>query len=194
MWLSGHDIVESNYTESLIGILNTCPDAVLAYAPCQSFIETNKGEFTYDYWYSCHLSSDDPFERVYSLISYLYNCFLIHGVFRTNIIKKSIYQNPCIAGDHIILTKAAKFGRFLYYPHTKIYARTIRKENWEEAKNRTIKDLVGKIDAKLQKDPYLELKQEQYKIIKSIKTKNCFKKLIYINKARKKLISMWGLF
>lgn len=194
MWLSGHDLVDPDYVSSLAGMLDTCPDAILAYPAMRSFVDRKNTGFRYEYWFHASLASDDPLERVYCTIRHLYNCFLIHGVMRAAAAREAMVDKPCVAADHIVLTKLAILGRMIYCPHVTIYGRTIRTETVRETQDRALKYATGSDHASVGRDPYIELKHAQYGLMKSVPTRNIFKKLLYVRRARKALRNRWGRF
>lgn len=73
--------------------------------------------------YTNKLLDDDPLERMKGFLSNLRNSLIFHGVFRTELARKSWVDEPCIGCDDAILLKAAAVGKVAYAKHSTFYAR-----------------------------------------------------------------------
>jgi glycosyltransferase involved in cell wall biosynthesis len=194
MWLGGHDVLSENYIETLTKTLEVNSDAVLAYGPAERIDQNGNTKHTNYYDYRVLLSSMDTFQRVFAIISYLSDCSLIHGVFRTEPLKNSWFNIPCIGVDHILLCKAISQGHFLYEPSTRFFRRDTREETLDQAHIRQIRALNSSIqDREYVFHPHRIMQQEQLNVVKNI-TADPDRRKNWIEKSRIKLIERYGEF
>jgi protein O-GlcNAc transferase len=192
MWLGGHDIIPNNYTYNLINKILLNKASIMSFGGVD-YIDIDENIIDlYHYHFNGELLSFDKFFRVYSLVKNLSDCTLIHGVFLTEMLKKSYFDKPCLGVDHIILTKAISFGRFVYDINTKYQRRIVKKESYLEANERRIK-VIGDSNEKLDNN-FKDMQIEQLQIIKNLKTRNLFKKTMWICKSKRILRKKLGRF
>lgn len=126
MWLGGHDILPDGYVSQLSQLLEDCPEAVLAYGASRHVDVNGKPVGNYDYYFHALLADKSPAMRILGLIRHLQDCSLIHGVFRTEALRKAWNTwggNAYRGADHVLLTHAAIKGMFLYAPETYLIRR-----------------------------------------------------------------------
>ena len=191
MYLGGHDLIPENYTRVLTNMLEEKNDAVLAYANPHYWQFDAMTDTVYDYFFHADLASHDVFKRLYALITHLEDCSLFHGIFRIKALKDALYYQPCAGLDHIILTKVAARGPFVFSPETEFYRRDMNVER-TETEQAYIKRIagetpgVGAYDCK-------QMAYSQVYIVSKIRTVNIFKKIFYVKKAAKILQKRFGV-
>jgi len=116
MWLGGHDLQPSGYVRRLRELLNKDTSSVLAYGAAKHVDLYGKETSYYDYFFSDLLANEQPTIRLYAIVKYLYDCSLIYGLFRTAALKSAWVDANYLGGDHVLLSKAAIAGKFLYEP------------------------------------------------------------------------------
>lgn len=118
MWLGAHDGIPDDYVSTLIAALEAAPDASLAYGHARHVDRNGTSLYRYDYTFHPHLSSDSPTHRLQALVEYLANCSLVHGVFRTDLLKSAWHDGKYLGCDKVLLAKAVLAGRFVYREQT----------------------------------------------------------------------------
>lgn len=194
MWLGAHDMISDTYTETLINVLNQQRDAVLAVPSIQYINKNDNKLYFYNYWYINDLMSEDPFKRVYTMSKYIYDCAIIHSVFKTDILKQAWPSNAHFGYDISILNKAISLGRAIHIPSEIFFRRTIRVETNEEAAKRQDEFITGKESITNKPNPYNEVEVNIMKTVKGIPTNNIIKKLYWKSKIKKLLIQRYGKF
>ena len=91
MWLGGHDLLPNRHIKKLKRILDT-EDVVLAYANAVHFNKDYVFQKVYEHDYADELLSDNPAERVFSIISKFVEGTMVHGVFKKSALIQSIYN------------------------------------------------------------------------------------------------------
>jgi glycosyltransferase involved in cell wall biosynthesis len=194
MWLGGHDMLPEKFIEILLQTFDNQSDCVLSYCPFDLIDLNDKLISSHQYEYYLDLQSDDPFLRVFSLISNLNYCTLVNCLFRTSTLKSVRTRTAFLGGDLVILTKAAAKGKFVYNPFIKY----IRRDNHisEAEEERIIRQSQDPLkDSKEnKKNIYLEMQKGQIEAMKSISSFNLIKKTYMAYKAKKTLIKRFGLF
>ena len=123
MWLGGHDLLPRNHIQKLRNILDA-EDVVLAYANAAHLTDEYvlKGFYAYDY--AEELLSDNPAERVLSIILKLGDCTLFHGIYKKDILIKSIHDasdEKYHGIDHGIIGEVAYNGKMKLCDDTVYY-------------------------------------------------------------------------
>lgn len=178
IWVGGHDMIPKGYIANLMNDLKNQPDAVLAYCPSEHISKTGSFVSKYEYFYNDKLKSNNVLKRIFTLVKHLEDCSLVHGLFNTEILKKSYIDNAFIGCDHVILCKAAELGKFVYVEATKYLRREVREEINKTERWKTMLD-EKPIDSSY--DLYKGMKDGQINIIKNHKA-NVFLKIYYLIK------------
>jgi len=129
MWLGGHDVLSDGYVDNLVRLLESNPDAVLAYGAPQYVDGDGKSIGHYEYSFAPLLADRSPAVRTLALIRYLFDCSLVYGVFRTDALRAALKANgatPYLGADHVLLGRAALAGRFVHDPDTHFLRREMR--------------------------------------------------------------------
>jgi len=118
MWLGAHDYIPPNYIRSLKAHLETDAEAVLAYGTANHVaLKSNVVIRTNTYsGLARRLECENSDRRALSIISSLGDCTLIHGLWRTETLRKAWVDEELLGGDHVLLLKAAMLGRFKHVP------------------------------------------------------------------------------
>jgi len=121
MWLGGHDIIDKNYIETQLSILESDPNIALAYSRTtwidqlgHTLRESSGGDFVHNL--------DDPLERyIRTAKGPWQECTAVNGIFRRSALRGVKFFS--FAGpDHYILTRTQFYGRF-YRTERPIYFR-----------------------------------------------------------------------
>lgn len=126
MWLGAHDLIPSKYVRCLKELLGKDLSASLAFGGAIHIDRIGKEVSRYQYTFSDHLAKSHASERLLAIIKYLYDCSLIHGLFRTPSLKAAWGDMHYLRGDHVLLAQAILRGKFLYAPETSLLRREIR--------------------------------------------------------------------
>jgi hypothetical protein len=133
MWLGGHDLLPLNHVKKLKEILDST-DAVLAYSNAVHLTDEYVFKNVYQYNYSAHLCSENPAERVLSIISDLSDCTLYHGCYRFEVIKSALthaYHEKYNGIDHGILGEVALLGKMILCKDTTYYRIEPREDKYD---------------------------------------------------------------
>lgn len=190
MWLGGHDLLPENYVSTLKDALDSHKDTVLAYGAVQNISADGATIGRYDYFFSAALENSYPPTRLLSLIKYLSNCSLIHGLFRTVTIKASWSQERIRGSDHIILCNASLKGSFAYCPKTNLIRRAVHLDDTPQHQMLRVtgeNPLPAHID-------YAEMQKRQYQLLAENISLKSVKGLWYRLTARAYLVSRFGTF
>jgi glycosyltransferase involved in cell wall biosynthesis len=117
MWLGGHDVLSEGYVDNLVRLLEANLDAVLAYGATRYIDAAGEPIGKYEYAFAPSLADRSPAVRTLALIRHLFDCSLVHGVFRTEALRAALKANgstPYVGADHVLLGRAALAGRFVY--------------------------------------------------------------------------------
>lgn len=123
-WIGGHDRIEKDYTLHLIRHLESDPALGLAAGTIQHMDE--EGRMLKKPTRSTFLDSAQdsvPLDRIEALARSLRDCFVFHGVHRTEVLREAWHDRPCLGIDRIILFRVAARARTAYVPAAHLYAR-----------------------------------------------------------------------
>lgn len=123
MWLGGHDVIPSNYVDSLTTSLDKNPDAVLAFGDSQHIDIDGDASGVYRYLFGDKLTSDVPHTRLMALLRYLSDATMFYGIWRTQILR-SVWIDEAFTGvDRFVLLHAAAVGKLVRAPNTSFILR-----------------------------------------------------------------------
>ena len=176
IFMGAHDIIAENYVSELMKCYEQNPDAVLVYAPAKKIDVKGDvfGEYMIDDLVK-GVSSNDAFERVYTIIKHLRDCSIFFGMFRSDIVKKNLFHEPIAGPDHVILCNCVRDGKFIRCNSTWFFRRYA---NRDESNAAYMCRLVGDAANSIKYD-CSKMCEEQLKTIKNIETLNIIKKLYY---------------
>lgn len=123
-WIGGHDRLAESYTLHLLRRLEEDHGIALAAGTIQHMDEEGsplKGPVR-----SAFLDAGkqlEPLDRIEALAWYLRDCFVFHGVYRTEVLKQAWFDQPCLGFDRILLFRVGALGRMAYVPEALLYAR-----------------------------------------------------------------------
>src|SRR5690606_12698068 len=153
-WLGAHDILDKNYTLPLLEAAEQDASISLVYGKTIAIDESDqrlkkksRTRYTPDAY------SELPFERLMDYVKNLRDGFIFHGIFRTNILKKSWFDVPCIGYDDALLFNTVAAGKTVYVSRSILYARDFpeMRKNTDDNKRRT-KVIVAENAAPLKDD------------------------------------------
>lgn len=132
-WAASDDLLDREYLDLCIGVLERDPSVVLAYAK-SAFIdaEGNSLDVRDGRW---NVTSNSAFERLCEVISYEYSCNLMFGVFRSSALAKTRLIGNYPGGDYRLLADLAAIGKFHQIPSL-LYRRRLHSTSsgpWREA-------------------------------------------------------------
>jgi glycosyltransferase involved in cell wall biosynthesis len=193
MWLGSHDSLPDGYVRQLTQLLEDCPEAVLAYGASRHVDLNGKSVRDYDYKYHAMLADKVATTRIMGLIRHLYNCSLVHGIFRTEALReawKASVLEPFLGGDHVLLTDAATRGPFLYASDTYLIRRDAHPADTQH-------ELLKRIDPRQtgsERISYREMQRRQYALASSVSRGTGLSGFLYRLKARAELVKRFGPF
>jgi glycosyltransferase involved in cell wall biosynthesis len=161
MWLGAHDQIPPGYTRTLIAILDDHHNAIMAYGDAKHIDLAGNPVRTETYpLLKYHLASSRRETRMLAIVRHLSDCTMIHGVWRTEELRRSWVEEKYLGVDHVVLFNASSNGQLL---HTE--ATYLLRGNPRLSDNRTnqLQRLAG---GKNKKSPtYLEMYRTQLRII-----------------------------
>jgi len=146
MWLGAHDCVKEDFVEQAVKFMEQNNKVILYYPKAKYFeqIETLLESADSEIESKAVL----PVERMMKVVTMLANCTAIHGVFKTEILKKIPFEK--IGADNLVLFLIASYGIIEASYETMYYRRVVRKETQEEFVARMKKYGMGKADTMFQ--------------------------------------------
>jgi len=123
-WIGGHDRIAADYTLHLVRRLEDNPTFALAAGTIQHMDE--EGRLLKGPIRSVFLDARKqpaPLDRIEALAWHLRDCFVFHGVYRTEILKQAWFDQPCLGFDRILLFRVGAIGRMDYVPEALLHAR-----------------------------------------------------------------------
>jgi glycosyltransferase involved in cell wall biosynthesis len=193
MWLGGHDLLPDGYVGKLTQLLEDCPEAVLAYGDSHHVDLNGQPAGEYEYFYHAMLSDKIASTRIMGLIRHLYDCSLIHGVFRTEALRSAfkasgseVYLGP----DLVLLTSAALKGLFLYAPETYLIRRDAHPADTQHEQKKRLDP--RQTDGR--RLTYCELQRRQYALAAEVSKGTGLSGLLFRLKARTTLVRRFGPF
>ena len=161
MWLGAHDRIPPEYTRTLIATLEDQPEAIMAYGGAKHIDPDGNLVRTETYTsLKSHLESPQRKTRMLAIVKYLSDCSMIHGVWRTDGLRRAWVEGKYLGVDHVVLLKAVAIGRLLHTPGTYLLRGNPRRRD-----NHT-KQLERLAGGKSKKSPtYFEMYLTQLRII-----------------------------
>ena len=135
MWFGAHDVMGENYVQPLLKSLRENLDAGLAVGKIFHMNEDDsprKKVTDLSEWDEALQNEDDGLKRLAAFIknhfgSRKHDSFLLHGIWRTESLRKAWVDIPCLAYDDAILGRAAAYDKIIYNNEAIFYARWFRK-------------------------------------------------------------------
>jgi glycosyltransferase involved in cell wall biosynthesis len=133
VWLGGHDIFLPNYISDAVQLLEANPAVVLAYPRSREIGPQGDvlSEIDTDY----DTSGMSYSEGLLKICRNFHNGYVIHGVFRTEVLKKLPFEKV-VASDLLMVMVASLNGIIQPLPTFGFHRRTVRHETAEEQMNR----------------------------------------------------------
>ena len=162
MWAAGHDLWSARYITACLKVMQSDEDVVIAY-PKMLWIDENGSKLNYKSGFV-----DTRGNHVYSRFNLTLwtDAHAIHGLIRSDVLKKTSLMRYTIATDGILLAELALAGEFAYVPEEVWYRRKIRGgEILEQQVERYKKELFsgrGYIQSKL---PNWKIPYEYFRVI-----------------------------
>ena len=133
MWLGAHDFIPEGYVETLSQALDASPDAALAFGMTRNVSNEGTEIGWYRFDYHARIAGPSPLARLDGMICCLRNCSLLHGLFRTDLLRKSWEHGNFLGFDRVLLARAAMQGRLIYVPATHLCRRIVRDDDtWQK--------------------------------------------------------------
>lgn len=118
MWLGAHDMLKDGYTETLLRLLASDPQAVHAYCNALNMKPPHQLVNETRYTFGDELASPFAHTRVFSILRDLGNCSLFHGIYARKILLRCFPKRPSWTDimplDHNILARIALSGKMLH--------------------------------------------------------------------------------
>lgn len=136
MWMGAHDIVAERFIEGAVNRMKGDDEIALVF-PKSVFFENdikNHGESADSEIDTTGLTRIEAYGKV---IAALYSCVAVHGVFKTEILKKVPLEKG--GADHLILAGVSLYGKLVPTADVNFFRRIVRKETTKEAEQRLVK-------------------------------------------------------
>lgn len=131
-FVGGHDLIPSNYIVQLKKLLDTYPEAVLAFGSAQWLDRQNNVTGCYSYDYKDSLLDENTIRRVYNFLVNIQDCTLYNGLWRTKVLQECACYEAYIGPDVIAMARALTYGTFVCSQDTYYGRRMVREETWED--------------------------------------------------------------
>lgn len=144
-WIGGHDMIAPDYTLALLRELERDPGIVLAAGTIQHVDE--EGKFRKQRTSSTFLDATTqhhPLDRLEALAKHLRDCFIFHGIYRTQILREAWFETPCLGFDRITLFRVGTLGKISYVPDALIFGRDFPKERDSKQDRQRRSVIIGK--------------------------------------------------
>lgn len=156
-WLGGHDELGVNFIKEAVSVLEKNENAILAY-PGGITIDTN-GKFICDMEDNYDTTGLGPSLGLLKILQNFQNGYVIHGIFRTDVLRK-IPIKKVIGPDMFIVSIAATYGDIVRLPSIGFRRRQIKVESSEEQKTRHIEQGLFKESSNPFAKLYFQLAKE----------------------------------
>jgi glycosyltransferase involved in cell wall biosynthesis len=128
MWLGGHDLILENLIKDAIDQLENDKNIVVVYPKTVLYINNKPTEISSDSEINTRGLTTE--ERILKVAKNLSSCMAIHGLYRTEILKKIPFK--VYAGDFLVILLANTFGASVPANVVSYYRREVRIETEEE--------------------------------------------------------------
>jgi glycosyltransferase involved in cell wall biosynthesis len=198
MWLGSHDQLPEGYVETLLARLERDPHAVMAFGFTRYIDVEGSTTGRYDYAYARRLADRAPSARTLALIRYLDDCSLIHGVFRTDVLRAAWEASGpslrYLGFDHVLLVNAALRGPFIYAPSTCLIRRNVHAADTAAARMKRIEGRGHAGETSPAPPSHSTMQREQYAVVASLAREAGPAGLLLRLRARFHLVSRFGSF
>jgi glycosyltransferase involved in cell wall biosynthesis len=120
-WASSNDICKARFLESCVDVLESRPDAVLAYPRTALFDKAIEQANLYEE--RLELQADGPADRFRALLNNLRLNNLINGVIRSNILRETALNKVYTASDTNLVAELVLRGKCIEVPETLFFRR-----------------------------------------------------------------------
>ena len=120
-WAAVDDVLEPDFLQRCVEILESDPGCVLAYAGTKQVDEN--GTFIKNYVTPMRTDSDNPVARFREMILKSHMCYQIFGVMRMSALRQLPPQGIYVNGDGVLLARMALIGRFYEVPQNLLVSR-----------------------------------------------------------------------
>jgi protein O-GlcNAc transferase len=133
VWIGAHDILHPRYFQDAINLLEKNGKWAMVYPMSISIDSLNKeGESTDSDIETVSMQHKDAIKKVASNLNH---CTAIHGIFKTEILKK-IPIKQIVGFDFLIIFLTSIFGDIAKTDDVRFFRRVIREESYAEAEKR----------------------------------------------------------
>lgn len=146
-WIGGHDRIAPGYTLRLLQRLEQDSAIALAAGTIQHIDE--QGRDRKQRTCSTFLDADNQphaLDRLDALTRHLRDCFIFHGVYRTEMLRQAWFDQPCLGFDRILLFRVAALGKLAYVPAAVIYGRDFPKQRDTKADRERRSKVIGRTE------------------------------------------------
>lgn len=131
VWLGGHDVFARDYLRAAVDFLERHQRHALAY-PKASLIDADDGLLAADCYDDIDTADASLTRRLTMIAGRLSNCVCIHGVFRTQVLRRVPFKD-IFGQDILIVFAAASFGQVKLLDIHGISRRVVRQETAAQA-------------------------------------------------------------
>lgn len=159
MWLGAHDLIPSGYVKCLRQTLESDSSALLAYGSAKHINRVAEFAYIYEYFFSNHMANNAAKIRFQSIIRYLSDCSLIHGLFYADRLKSGWLGAEYLGGDQVQLSRLAILGKFLYTTETYLLRRDV---HLNDSPKKRLNRITGSKQLPIQALSLYEMQRSQY--------------------------------
>lgn len=122
-WCAHDDLISPDYVERCVAMLESRPDAVLAFGRTIRIDENGEESKLRERGLMPPLEHDDPIVRFRTAIRHSGSCFPVFGLFRANALKRSMLHSPYYGSDRALLAEIALLGKSVLVEEAVFYNR-----------------------------------------------------------------------
>jgi hypothetical protein len=153
-WVGAHDLLGENSSTLLLPLIDGKSDVALAVGKILYMDEDGQPmQVKKPMIYDSGLLSDDVFHRLLKRLTVTRDCYIIHGILRTEIARIAWFEPACIGCDEGFLFRVVAAGKIAHDPLAVYLARThTRSRVGQDHNERRTRDLVAADAAPIARD------------------------------------------
>lgn len=178
----GHDLWHPAFISRCLSALENDPNAVLSY-PMTVWIAKEGHEIATDTRLMDIRSLTAPFRplRQFNLVLWdCHNSHAIHGLIRTELLRRTRLARPTIGPDIILLAELSLLGAFAQIPEPFFYVRRMREHDEIEVLKRQARDMFPSNDKRSLVFPYAKFALEYLSIVTHRPLKLSFSNMVLV--------------
>lgn len=164
-WACGDDWCAPELVETCLGVLRARPDVVLCYSRVHVVDDENQSQWIYAD--ELDLQSDDPRERLLQATSHARLLHVLHGVMRTDVVKRIGRMKSFYSSDLAVMTELSMWGKFVEVPEPLLFRRLHRGSAHSMDRKEQFEHLGGPADRRLLLERWPRLREQVRAVLQS---------------------------